>query len=142
MSGEVATKIASLKASGVATDIPGLEALLRQKTTVATEIAAVERRAQELKQCREQREELRVSLRTIRQDMTARRKAQLGAINTNLRATIKDYAIFVHYTLWDNRGIREVSTGKDARNLSSGQFNTDFVQSYYAFGPRGLGAGP
>jgi len=33
-----------LSVGGMATDIPGLEALLRQKTSVATEIAAVEQR--------------------------------------------------------------------------------------------------
>ncbi|MCK4356838.1 PHP domain-containing protein [Candidatus Bipolaricaulota bacterium] len=41
MSGEVATKLADLKARGLATDIPGLELLLRQKTSVAIEIAKV-----------------------------------------------------------------------------------------------------
>ncbi|MCK4356839.1 hypothetical protein KAW44_07140 [Candidatus Bipolaricaulota bacterium] len=34
--------------------------------------------------------------------MTARRKAQLKGINDNLRATIKDYTIFVKY---DDAGI-------------------------------------
>ena len=38
MSGEVATKLAELKARGIATGIPGLEALLRQNTSVAKEI--------------------------------------------------------------------------------------------------------
>jgi DNA repair exonuclease SbcCD ATPase subunit len=102
MSGEIATKIADLKASGVATDIPGLEALLRQKTSVATEIAAVEQRSGELKKCREQRVELRDSLKLVRQDMTDRRKAQLKNINANLGAIIKDYTIFVRY---DDAGI-------------------------------------
>ncbi len=83
MGGEVATKIAALKASGVVTDIPGLEALLRQKTQVATEIARVEQRAEELRQCRKQRVELRASLRAVRQDMTERRKAQLKSINAD-----------------------------------------------------------
>lgn len=102
MSGEVATKLADLKSRGLATDIPGLEVLLRQKTSVAKEIAAVEQRTDERKQCQEQRKELRLKLKEVRQEMTARRKVQLKGINTDLSETIKDYTIFVKY---DNAGI-------------------------------------
>jgi DNA repair ATPase RecN len=102
MSGEVATKLADLKARGLTTDIPGLEALLRQKTSVAKEIAGVEQRTDERKQCREQRSKLRVDLKEVREEMTARRKAQLKGINANLAETIKDYTIFVKY---DDAGI-------------------------------------
>jgi len=102
MSGEIALKLADLKARGLATDIPGLEALLRQKTNVAREIAVVEQRTNERQECRDQRVRLRADLQKIREDMTARRKAQLVAINTNLRATIRDYVIFVRY---DDAGI-------------------------------------
>jgi hypothetical protein len=102
MSGEIALKLADLKARGLATDIPGLEALLRQKTAVAREIAVVEQRTNERQECRDQRVQLRADLQKIREDMTARRKTQLVAINTNLRATIRDYVIFVRY---DDAGI-------------------------------------
>ena len=102
MSGEVATKLADLKARGLATDIPGLELLLRQKTSVAKEIAAVEQRADERKECQVQRVKLRASLKKVRDDMTIRRKAQLKGINSNLGVTIKDYTIFVKY---DDAGI-------------------------------------
>jgi hypothetical protein len=102
MSGEVATKLADLKARGLATDIPGLEALLRQKTSVAKEITGVEQRTDERKQCREQRTKLRAELKEVREEMTARRKAQLKGINANLAETIKDYTIFVKY---DDAGI-------------------------------------
>lgn len=102
MSGEVATKLADLKARGLATDIPGLEVLLRQKTSVAKEIAGVEQRTDERKQCREQRTKLRAELKEVREKMTARRKAQLKGINANLAETIKDYIIFVKY---DDAGI-------------------------------------
>jgi hypothetical protein len=97
LSGEVATKLADLKARGLATDIPGLELLLRQKTSVAKEIALVEQRTDERKQCHEQRAKLRAELKEVRESMTARRKAQLKGINSNLGATIKDYTIFVKY---------------------------------------------
>ena len=102
MSGEVATKLADLKARGLATDIPGLELLLREKTSVAKEIAGVEQRTDERKQCREQRTKLRAKLKEVREKMTARRKAQLKGINANLGGTIKDYTIFVKY---DDAGI-------------------------------------
>lgn len=102
MSGEVATKLADLKARGLATDIPGLELLLRQKTSVAKEITGVEQRTDERKQCREQRINLRTELKEVREKMTARRKDQLKGINANLGRIIKDYTIFVKY---DDAGI-------------------------------------
>lgn len=102
MSSEVAAKLADLKARGIATDIPGLEALLRQKTSVAKEIAAVEQRADERKQCREQRTKLRTELKDVRKRMTERRKEQLKGINANLGATVNDYTVFVKY---DDAGI-------------------------------------
>jgi DNA repair ATPase RecN len=104
ISAGIATKIAELKASGVATDISGLEALLRQKTSVAADIAAVEQRAEERRQCQQQRVELRYKLKAIREDMTVRRKAQLININANLSRTLKDYTIFVRY---DDAGITD-----------------------------------
>lgn len=97
MSGEIAAKLADLKARGLATDIPGLELLLRQKTATAKEIALVEQRTDERKECREQRAKLREELRDVRQKMTDRRKAQLKTINANLGAIIRDYTVFVKY---------------------------------------------
>ena len=102
MSAEIATKLADLKARGIATDIPGLETLLRQKTSVAKEIAAVEQRGDELKLCRLQRAKLRTELKDVRSKMTERRKSQLRAINSNLSLTIRDYTVFVKY---DDAGI-------------------------------------
>lgn len=102
MSGEVAEKLADLKKRNIATDIPGLEALLRQKTALAREIGLVEQRADERKQCHDQRVELRAELRDVRNEMTARRKNQLTGINSNLSLTIRDYTIFVKY---DDSGI-------------------------------------
>lgn len=102
MSNEIAKKLADLKARGLVTDIPGLEALLRQKTSVGKEIAAVEQRTDERKQCREQRAKLRTELKEIREKMTAQRKAQLRGINANLAQIIKDYIVFVKY---DDAGI-------------------------------------
>lgn len=102
MSGDVATKLAELKARGLATDLPGLELLLRQKASLAKEVTAVEQRTEERKQYQEQRTKLRADLKQVREDMTERRKAQLKGINDNLRETIQDYVIFVKY---DDAGI-------------------------------------
>ncbi len=102
MSGEMALKLADLKARGIATDIPGLELLLREKTSLAREIAGVEQRADERKQCQEQRARLRAELKGVRATMTARRKSQLKGINSNLGLTIRDYTVFVKY---DDAGI-------------------------------------
>ena len=102
MTAEVATKIAELRARGQATDLAGLNALLQQKTTLAREIAAIEQKSQERKQCRDERITLRQSLATIRTQMTDRRKAQLRGINANLKTTIRDYTVFVRY---DDGGI-------------------------------------
>jgi hypothetical protein len=102
LSGEVAKKLADLKTRGLATDIPGLEALLRQKTALARDIAAVEQRAAERQQCREQRAKLRTQLVEVRERMTERRKLQLKGINSNLGVTIRDYTVFVKY---DDAGI-------------------------------------
>ncbi len=102
MSGEVAQKLADLKSRGIATDIPGLELLLRQKTSIAKEIAAVEQRTDERKQCRDQRAKLRKELKEVREKMTERRKLQLKGINANLGVTIKEYTVFVKY---DDAGI-------------------------------------
>ena len=102
MSGDVAKKLADLKSRGLATDIPGLDQLLRQKTSVAKEIAAVEQRASERKQCREERAKLRTELAEVRSQMTARRKTQLKGINANLAMTIREYTVFLKY---DDAGI-------------------------------------
>ncbi len=102
ISGEVAAQLADLRARGLAADLSGLEKLLRDKTAVAGEIAAVQQRADERRQCREQRTALRTKLAAIREDITTRRKSQLRDINRNLGSTIKDYTIFVKY---DDGGI-------------------------------------
>jgi hypothetical protein len=102
ISSEVATKLADLKARGLATDIPGLDVLLRAKTSIAKDIAIVEQRTDERKQCRAQRAKLRAELKDVREKMTVRRKDQLKGINDNLVETIKDYTIFVKY---DDAGI-------------------------------------
>jgi AAA domain, putative AbiEii toxin, Type IV TA system len=73
-----------------------------QKTALAREISLVEQRADERKQCHDQRVELRAQLRDVRDEMTDRRKNQLTGINSNLSLTIRDYTIFVKY---DDSGI-------------------------------------
>lgn len=102
MSAEVAKKLADLKARGLATDIPGLERSLREKTSVAKDIAKIEQDADQLKEAREERATLRKTLSQVRAEMTDRRKAQLARINASLGQIIKDYLVFLKY---DDAGI-------------------------------------
>jgi DNA repair ATPase RecN len=102
MCGQVAIKLADLKARGIATNIPGLEALLSQKISVSKEIADIEQQTNEREDCWEHRSKLLKELIEVRDKMTARRKAQLKGINSNLAEIIKDYTIFVKY---DDAGI-------------------------------------
>ena len=102
MNGEIANTIADLRARGQASDLAGLNTLLHQKSTLATEIAAIEQKAQERNQCRDERNTLRADLAAVRDQMTERRKAQLKGINANLSTTIRDYTVFVRY---DHAGI-------------------------------------
>ncbi len=97
MDGEVAAKVADLKARGLVGNIAELEQLLRQKGATGKEIALVEQRSNELEQCRAQRQKLLADLAEVRSTMTERRKAQLKGINQNLAVTIKDYTVFVRY---------------------------------------------
>ncbi len=99
---EVTKELAKLRAAGISTNIPGLEALLKQKTSLATEIAKVEQRANERKELRDERSDLLSKLFEVRDQITRRRKNQLRNINKNLRKIIQDYVIFVRY---DDSGI-------------------------------------
>ena len=122
MSGEVATKLADLKARGLATDIPGLELLLRQKTSVAKEIAAVEQRADERKQCREQRTKFRTALKDVRDEMTD--KAEIATQGDQCQSWRDNQGLHCVREIrrrGNHCGVRGVHAGEDAWNLSSGQ---------------------
>ena len=94
---EVTMKIAELKARGQATNLTGLNALFRQKSSLAIEIAKIEQRTQERNKCKEERKKLRDKLVSARNEMTKLRKAQIKGINSNLSTTIKDYCHFSNY---------------------------------------------
>ncbi len=81
-----------------------METLLQNKTSFAKDIASVEQRSDELKLCREEREKFLKELQKVRDEMTARRKAQLKAINANLKQTITEYHIYIKY---DDEGITD-----------------------------------
>src|SRR5262249_21254611 len=69
LSGEVASVLADLRSRGIATDIPGLDLLLKQKTSTAREAAAIEQKEAERKQTPEQRATLRQELKEVREKM-------------------------------------------------------------------------
>lgn len=102
MDGEIANKLSELKDSGVATDIPGLDSLFRQKTLLTQEISQIEQLRGDREKCWQDRRQLLSQLKDVREQMTIRRKEQLKNINKNLRRTLKDYLVFVRY---DESGI-------------------------------------
>jgi DNA repair ATPase RecN len=120
MSSEVATVLADLRSRGIVTDIPGLDLLLKQKTSTAREVAAVEQKEDQREQAREQRDRLLTELKEVRDKMTERRKLQLKAINDNLGITIKDYLVFVKY---DDSGIT-----KEYEEFLQGQMHGTYLQ--------------
>ena len=53
LSAEAVTKLGELRAQGVATDIAGLDALFKQKISIAKDITSTEQKSGELQKCRE-----------------------------------------------------------------------------------------
>ncbi len=104
MSAEIAAVTADLRARGQAADLPGLNQLLTQKSSLAKDIAKIEQRNEERQACRTERKTLRDEIVSVRNEMTARRKAQLKGVNANLATTIRDYTVFVRY---DDAGITD-----------------------------------
>lgn len=102
MSAEVAKTLADLKSRGLATTIPGLEANLRQKTSVVGEINTIEQKADDLKTVRAERVGLLADLTAVRTELTNRRKILLKKVNQSLAAIIEDYLVFIKY---DDAGI-------------------------------------
>lgn len=99
---DVSAKLDVLKKQGITPDVSKLDALLRQKVAVTRKITVIEQQANELKNCRKQRNTLLSSLTEVRNEMSKRRKAQLESVNKSLRDTIQDYRVFV---LYDDSGI-------------------------------------
>jgi energy-coupling factor transporter ATP-binding protein EcfA2 len=94
---DVSSKVAALKDKGIVSDMTSWNALLKQRQAVATQITQLELQMPELDKCRAERKEILEKVRTARDEMAVRRKRQLAAINSNLKTTINDYVIFVHY---------------------------------------------
>ena len=90
-------KITEFQTKGLSGDIKGLNDLVRQRTTLSTEIARIKGQQSKVDELRTKREELLRSLSEIREAMMNRRKGQLKAINLNLRTTIEDYSINLQY---------------------------------------------
>jgi hypothetical protein len=97
MEAALATKIADLKAKGLAGNLAELDQLLKQKVAGARDVSAIEQKGKELEQCRSDRQRLLTTLKETREEMTKRRKDQLQSINANLARTITDYQVFVKY---------------------------------------------
>jgi DNA repair ATPase RecN len=90
-------KITEFQMKGLSGDIKGLNDLVKQRTTLSTEIARIKGQKSNLDGLRKKREELLTRLSEAREAMMNRRKGQLKAINQNLRTTIEDYLIHLYY---------------------------------------------
>jgi DNA repair exonuclease SbcCD ATPase subunit len=90
-------KITSLQAKGLAGSITELQNLLTRRQALTLEIGAITNAQPGLAQLRKDREEKCKQLADVREQITARRKGQLVAINKNLARTIQDYSVFVHF---------------------------------------------
>ncbi|MGA7724337.1 MAG: PHP domain-containing protein [Opitutaceae bacterium] len=90
-------KIVELQKKGLAGNIAEINALIRQKSSLTTEITKINSESAQLKRLNKDRENYLKELAEVRGQITERRKAQLISINENLRKTIQDYNIFVHY---------------------------------------------
>lgn len=97
MDSEIATKLADLRAKGLAGNLGELQTLLRQKTSVTQSVAQIENRRAHLESLHEARKILLDDLTKSREQMTIRRKEQLRIINSNLTKTITDYTVIVKY---------------------------------------------
>jgi PHP domain len=95
-------KITELQKKGLAGNIAELNNLLKQKSTLTSEINKINTQAPHLNQLRKDRRQYLADLEKVRTEIMERRKSQLNSINQNLAATIEDYTVFVHY---EPRGI-------------------------------------
>lgn len=94
---DINKKIAEFQKKGLSGDIKGLNDLVRQKTSLSTEIARIKGQKQKLDGLKKQRTELLDKLAKVRESMMDRRKNQLRSINQNLGRTIEDFSINLYY---------------------------------------------
>jgi hypothetical protein len=97
----VSTRINDLQKKGLSGSVQELHNFIRQRSAVANEIARIQAQAPQLQQLRDERRGMLKRLGEVRNEITARRRAQVKGINSNLAETIKDYTVAVYY---DNRG--------------------------------------
>ena len=90
-------RLSALQQKGLAGSITELQNLLKRKEALTQEIAKINKEASVLKKLQDDRAALLADLTDVRDQITARRKAQLASINQNLARTINDYSVFVHY---------------------------------------------
>jgi DNA repair exonuclease SbcCD ATPase subunit len=101
---QINAKITVLQQKGLTGNLSELTTLLNKKSGLTQEITQINGQSAQLKKLRADRKRYLAELETTRQEIAARRKAQLSSINTNLGTTIKDYTVFLHY---DPNGITE-----------------------------------
>jgi DNA repair ATPase RecN len=97
LSEENAKAISELTDKGINVSLTEVDELLKQKALATREITTIEQRIPELEACRSERQHYLKLLFGTWLEMTARRKKQLKAINSNLMKTITDYSVNIMY---------------------------------------------
>ncbi len=99
---ELSVKIAELQKQGLSGNVQELGRLVEQRRKLSAEIMKINNQRPQLDELRGRRHELLEGLKTVRNEMGERRKAQLRAINQNLARVIEDYTVAIYY---DKAGI-------------------------------------
>jgi hypothetical protein len=93
----IAAKIESLRKEGLSGNLAQLGQLINQRKQLTLDLARLNAKNQQLRVARAKRAELIERLKSTRETLTTRRKAQLAAINAAFKKTITDYSVYLHY---------------------------------------------
>jgi hypothetical protein len=100
----IAEKLNELRAQGLSGSVDQLNVLIGQRKKLSAEVIKISNQRAQLIETRKKRAALFADLKSTRDAILERRKAQLRTINDNLQKTIKDYSINLYY---DDAGITE-----------------------------------
>jgi hypothetical protein len=99
---QINDRMVDLRKKGLSGSLDELNRLIRQRTTLATDVTKIEAEAPQLNELETKHRGLLKELGELQDKIMERRKGQLAGINKNLGTTIKDYSVNLYY---DSRGI-------------------------------------
>ena len=89
--------VEKLRKQGLAASVSELNALIRQRDTISSEVARITGQQSELTGLRTARNQLLSDLSDVRGEVADRRRGQCSTINANFRRTITDYFVSLYY---------------------------------------------